>query len=322
MELSLTLYSLFFLLLCACVSSFGVATYLASKVQACLYAVLCLAFSALDYFIIIVGDYLETVRIGIDEEALDFALSFGSCVSSTGFAFSLWLITLRYFNENRVLLIFTPPALVFTAMTLLSLGPFDSNADWFAFYTCRQIFLLFIAGYIIFRFSSLPEGTWRRHLSKYLSTIILFAAFAFAMIAEDAFRILVGSYFLVIGDNSTAYLLSERSFTNDLFIAFLSILFIKRFLVRLRTGAALVKAGTRKNTAEETPTVVPRFSDKFGITNREGEVLCLLAAGKTNREIADELNVSVGTVKAHVHNVFKKTDTASRKELKDLFWQL
>jgi len=48
------------------------------------------------------------------------------------------------------------------------------------------------------------------------------------------------------------------------------------------------------------------------LTGREVEVLRLLAAGRTNREIAGELGISERTVDRHVSNVFSKLDVQSR----------
>jgi DNA-binding CsgD family transcriptional regulator len=49
-----------------------------------------------------------------------------------------------------------------------------------------------------------------------------------------------------------------------------------------------------------------------GLTPRELEVLRLLAAGKTNRAIAETLGVSGKTVDRHVENIFTKLDVSSR----------
>jgi DNA-binding CsgD family transcriptional regulator/tetratricopeptide (TPR) repeat protein len=49
-----------------------------------------------------------------------------------------------------------------------------------------------------------------------------------------------------------------------------------------------------------------------GLTEREAEVLRLIAAGKTNRAIADELVISEKTVARHVSNIFTKLDLSSR----------
>ena len=50
------------------------------------------------------------------------------------------------------------------------------------------------------------------------------------------------------------------------------------------------------------------------LSEREREVLQLIAAGKSNRRIASELFVSVGTVKTHVNNAYRKLDAHSRTQ--------
>ena len=50
------------------------------------------------------------------------------------------------------------------------------------------------------------------------------------------------------------------------------------------------------------------------LSERELEVLTLLASGRTNSEIAGDLFVAVGTVKSHVNNIYRKLDAANRAE--------
>jgi DNA-binding CsgD family transcriptional regulator len=52
--------------------------------------------------------------------------------------------------------------------------------------------------------------------------------------------------------------------------------------------------------------------DRYGLTPRELEVLRLVAAGRSNREIAAELVISEHTVARHVQNIFAKLDVSSR----------
>ena len=51
-----------------------------------------------------------------------------------------------------------------------------------------------------------------------------------------------------------------------------------------------------------------------GLTRRQVEVLRLIAAGKRNKEIAEELFISPNTVLRHVSNIFAKTGVANRAE--------
>jgi len=50
------------------------------------------------------------------------------------------------------------------------------------------------------------------------------------------------------------------------------------------------------------------------LSERELEVLVLLASGKTNSEVAGDLFVSVGTVKSHTGNIYRKLGARNRAE--------
>ena len=52
--------------------------------------------------------------------------------------------------------------------------------------------------------------------------------------------------------------------------------------------------------------------DAHGLTRREIEVLRLVAAGKSNREIASSLVISEHTVARHLQNIFAKLAVSSR----------
>lgn len=57
------------------------------------------------------------------------------------------------------------------------------------------------------------------------------------------------------------------------------------------------------------------LADRYGLSGREREVLALINGGMSNPQIAGELSISENTVKRHVNNIFKKTETQSRHEV-------
>ena len=50
------------------------------------------------------------------------------------------------------------------------------------------------------------------------------------------------------------------------------------------------------------------------LSERELEVLTLLASGRPNKEVARDLFVSVGTVKTHTNNIYRKLGVHNRAE--------
>ena len=58
----------------------------------------------------------------------------------------------------------------------------------------------------------------------------------------------------------------------------------------------------------------PTKQPLFDLTEREMEVLKLVVQGKNNQQIADELVISLATVKAHISSILSKLQVSSRAE--------
>jgi len=84
---------------------------------------------------------------------------------------------------------------------------------------------------------------------------------------------------------------------------------IERLARRARIDLTPVPAWIRAG-----PPAEPSPAERLGPTRREREVLGLLVAGRTNRQIANTLFISVKTVGIHVSNILAKLGVASRGE--------
>jgi DNA-binding CsgD family transcriptional regulator len=76
------------------------------------------------------------------------------------------------------------------------------------------------------------------------------------------------------------------------------------------------------STPEADPEATAAAIDDMGLTPRELEVLAGLAAGQTNRELADSLFISVKTASVHVSNILRKLDVSGREEAARVAYRL
>src|SRR3954463_2378143 len=85
------------------------------------------------------------------------------------------------------------------------------------------------------------------------------------------------------------------------------------------TGQSLISPSMASKLLNEFNTLVKRAEEKQQfpaprLTDRELEVLKLVAQGMSNREIAEHLYISENTVKNHVRNILEKLHLHSRME--------
>lgn len=65
---------------------------------------------------------------------------------------------------------------------------------------------------------------------------------------------------------------------------------------------------------QETASAATTLAPTELVSRRERDVLVLLAQGKSDKEIADELNISFNTAKTHMKNILRKLDVKNRTE--------
>ncbi len=68
------------------------------------------------------------------------------------------------------------------------------------------------------------------------------------------------------------------------------------------------------NTAMEKMLATADATQHYLLSTREREILGLIAAGKTNPQIAAQLIIGAGTVKTHTLNIYRKLEVANRTQ--------
>ncbi len=125
-------------------------------------------------------------------------------------------------------------------------------------------------------------------------------------------RMILG-YALLLGLATTLLVWIEyrywtQSFSTELYIALIAIGFAALGIWVGQRLTAPVSDGGGLNEAAIA---------SLGLTARECEVLELLAAGQSNKEIARSLDISPNTVKTHVARLFEKLDVQRRTQAID-----
>lgn len=97
-----------------------------------------------------------------------------------------------------------------------------------------------------------------------------------------------------------------RAFSTEIYIGLIALAFAG---VGVWTGMRLARRPASATFEKNTAAIA-----SLGITQREEQVLALLAAGKSNKEIAAKLGVSPNTVKTQIASLYQKLDVQRRTQ--------
>ena len=97
-------------------------------------------------------------------------------------------------------------------------------------------------------------------------------------------------------------------------------------VVVAEAGVNVLPAAGNTNVPDEDPADRPRYfnkkceavAKKYDLSERQGEVLMMLAKGRNAEYITKKLIISSHTAKAHIYSIYQKTGVHSRQELMDL----
>lgn len=96
---------------------------------------------------------------------------------------------------------------------------------------------------------------------------------------------------------------------------------VRRTEQLVRDRLDLYRLETEQRAAEQGASNIADFCALYELTPREQEVLSRVLTGQGNQQIANDLVISLGTVKAHVHSIYRKLSVSRRSELMGMFYE-
>ena len=173
---------------------------------------------------------------------------------------------------------------------------------------------------------------------------VWFTVFALAMLANVAFRfeipslrmfaiarassegailagVLVRDGLRALGVVSDAFTLSVVAGVGLLFVGVSVLVWRSEESVNADWGAAGIDLESGQRAVGQRERLLARCSvlrEQFGLTERETELLALIAQGKTRAEIERELFLSQNTVKTHARHLYAKLGVHSKDEVQRL----
>ncbi|KXT85171.1 Transcriptional regulator, luxR family, associated with agmatine catabolism [Streptococcus sp. DD11] len=199
--------------------------------------------------------------------------------------------------------------LLLAAIFLFMLLPIDQSSSWrtYLYYLPNQLWLGCLGIRAWHRSRQEVVSAVRRKYLKIIGSLTFI--FSLLILAEDTFIIFhVDSYSLLHSH------IINRSFSENIFSISLSMLALRYFL-----KDSPLLSGSPHSLKDRDSSFMTSFFQNYRLTEREQEICQLLLAQKHNQEIAEELYLSVGTVKTHIHNIYIKTDVRKREELFSLY---
>jgi DNA-binding CsgD family transcriptional regulator len=186
--------------------------------------------------------------------------------------------------------------------------PFSQNSAlkvWL-YYLPNQLFLIYLGFYALL-LQKRPLAALAKKYVQFIGWLSIF--FGLAILLEDTFVI-----FNIDQYSDIVFKINNRNLSEDIYSIILSVTIIYFCNRDFPAFAAVQESASKEKTDKEIVLLEP-FCDAYQLTQREREVISLLLKCKSNQDIANELFLSIGTVKTHIHNIFVKLDVKKRSEV-------
>lgn len=313
-------YTIVLILVCFAAAMLAVATYSVSHRRACLPQVTFFGAYILELCSIFFQEWMVQNLPYSDAAYYEISSPVMRVLTGTVILHSLWIMLLDVLDARDRRLEVVPTAIfVMASVVVLVAMPVGALRQW-AFYTLRQSYIAFGLLFSLGKWLTSKSESYRQRLGRHARWYVLLWVLLVLIVAEDVFVILIAPEPSSATWSLPLYL-SERNFAENVMMLVVAYHSIRGSLetLSLRFNEPPT-AQEGDDLARHIADALPAYAAAHGLSRREQEVLALVVEGLDNRTIAERLVLSEGTIKTHVHNIMRKTQTGSRDELKQSFW--
>ncbi len=314
------IYDLLIILLCTVAMSLAVCAYFVCHRRSLLSVATFFVAYVLEVSLIFQDEYTGA-KPDVSVEVMDFPMTHPwiklvVSVVLVGSALCYVLQVSRRLTTRRLAL--SVGSLAAVSCCVLLFSPSD-NARQLLFYDIRQLYVIAACVLLLHDMRSSEGGSSPlAHLHRPKRLVWAVVALSVLVIVEDLSRLALRIPGL---GTELIFYLQGRNFSENVLVVLLALAAIQSSGLTLSLRFQEPPTVDENDVRQAAEVRFARFCEDAGLTTREREILTEVLAGKDNRQIAQELYISVGTVKSHVHSVFKKCGVTSRKELLQTFWQ-
>ncbi len=205
-------------------------------------------------------------------------------------------ITIHIFNKKTTRTEYAVWAAVVLFFCFLRLGP-PAISQVITPRTCTSIITYFVWIQSLVWLVS-KKADWSKKLYRFLFIIIIFS-------------LVLKVYGTVI--NVSNIMANHPSLYRSTFGEIFGTGYIIFGLIFLYYNTKLENKSKEMGDSLKSDMLLIKAANKYALTKRESEILGLLSEGLTNQEIGERLFISYGTVKQHVHKIFKKLSINNRQ---------
>lgn len=241
---------------------------------------------------------------------------------------AVWIWTLYRTHApvtKRTLAALPVPTLVLM-LILLPRESMSGQVQQYLYWLSRDLAIVACLAFAAWRYRVGASKSERLDMARSIPFFVAACVLIGCVIAEDTFMIMVWNPDL--SDPSIynfIWYLGERNISESILMAVSAGFLFRRYGHLLTVYARHPRAdeGVLEESVAESDVTsrIALFADARGLSKREQDVLRLVLRGLDLQNIASELVISPGTVKAHLHRIYVKSEVSSREALIETFWK-